>query len=184
MPSQVSDRERFDALWGMHRDAVARFVGRRLPGHEDGADLVAEVFLTAWRRLDELPADPGAARPWLYGVARKTLANRFRGTRREQALRARLRSERAPEPVRGDNSPGAAALVAAFNELSPSDREAIALVTWEELTPTEAAAVLGITPARFRVRLHRARRRLRERAEMFTTTVGKPALGECRPEEA
>ncbi len=82
MATQASERERFDALWEMHRDVVARFVARRLPAHQDGADVVSEVFLAAWRRLDELPAHAAAARPWLYGVARKTLANRFRSDRR------------------------------------------------------------------------------------------------------
>lgn len=184
MASQASDRERFDVLWNTHQDAVACFVARRLPSHEDGADLAADVFLTAWRRLDELPADPAAARPWLYGVARKTLANRYRGDRRAQALHARLRSEATRQPAAGSDLTGAAVLVAAFNELSAADREAIALVTWDELGPKEAAAVLGISPARFRVRLHRARQRLRERADSSTQTAGNLAVGNCTTEKA
>ncbi len=83
-----------------------------------------------------------------------------------------------------DDPSAAPALVAAFNGLSASDREAIALVTWEELEPKEAAAVLGISPRRFRVRLHRARQRLRERYETFTANAAEPAVGRCRTEEA
>jgi predicted DNA-binding protein (UPF0251 family) len=94
--------------------------------------------------------------------SRKQLANRQRGARRRAALIAKL--ARAAEPARGeaavaDNT----ALAGAFNALPPSDREVLGLVAWEELTPREAAAVLGVTPALFSVRLHRARRRLGKR---------------------
>jgi RNA polymerase sigma factor (sigma-70 family) len=163
--------ERFNGLWREHHQAVAKFVLRRLPEREDASDVVADVFVTAWRRLDELTGDTAHARPWLYGVAHKTIANRLRGSRRRSALETRLCLERDvasrgnPLDENGaEPSPEAIPLIKAFNRLSTADREAIALVTWEELTPGEAAKVIGVTPARFRVRLHRARKRLRDRA--------------------
>jgi RNA polymerase sigma factor (sigma-70 family) len=166
-----SREDRFDVLWREHHRAVAKFVLRRLPEHEDPSDVVSEVFVTAWRRLPDLPTEPTKARPWLYRVAHKTIANRLRGSRRRVALETRICNERAtsdgadPQARYGaGQGPDAAALIRAFNGLSAADREAIALVTWEDLTPAEAARVIGIAPARFRVRLHRAKGRLRDRA--------------------
>lgn len=159
------ERERFERLWRAHHQSVARFVARRLPAHEDGADLVAEVFLIAWKRLHELPPGTAASLPWLYGVAFKTIGNRLRGSQRQAALKAKLRSEHEAAPAEDQPAewgPDTAALIAAFNELPIHDREAIALVTWEELTPQEASEAAGISAGRFRVRLHRAKRRLRQ----------------------
>jgi RNA polymerase sigma-70 factor (ECF subfamily) len=163
--------DQFNALWREHHRAVAKFVLRRLPEHEDPSDVVSEVFVTAWRRLGDLPTDRAKARPWLYRVAHKTIANRLRGSRRRVALETRICNERAtPDGADPQGRYGAgtdtkaAALIRAFNGLSAPDREAIALVTWEDLTPAEAARVIGIAPARFRVRLHRAKGRLRDRA--------------------
>jgi RNA polymerase sigma-70 factor (ECF subfamily) len=163
--------DQFNELWQEHHRAVARFVLRRLPEHEDPSDVVSEVFVTAWRRLADLPMEPTKARPWLYRVAHKTIANRLRGSRRRVALETRICNEPAGPDVTDPQDryaagldPRAATLIRAFNGLSAADREAIALVTWEELTPAEAAKVIGVAPARFRVRLHRAKGRLRDRA--------------------
>lgn len=162
-----TDSDRFDRLWRDHHRSVARFIARRLPSYDDGSEVVSDVFLTAWRRLDELPSDSAAALPWLYGVAHKTVANRLRGSRRQLALQARLRSEpeaagRQLGPQGDEPGPDTLALVSSFNHLGVADREAIALVTWDGLTPQEAGKVLGISAARFRVRLHRAKQRLRD----------------------
>jgi RNA polymerase sigma factor (sigma-70 family) len=166
-----SREDRFDVLWREHHRAVAKFVLRRLPQHEDPSDVVSEVFVTAWRRLPDLPTEPARARPWLYRVAHKNIANQLRGSRRRVALETRICNEPATrdgadpqERYGAGQGPEAAALIRAFNALSAADREAIALVTWEDLTPAEAAKVIGIAPARFRVRLHRAKGRLRDRA--------------------
>lgn len=111
----------------------------------------------AWRRLDDVPAGD-AARPWLFGVARKVLANHYRGERRRLALADRLR-EQVGEVVPG-HEPVDPALAQAMDRLSPDDRELLRLVAWEELARDEIAHVLGIPRATVRVRLHRARRRL------------------------
>jgi RNA polymerase sigma-70 factor, ECF subfamily len=138
---------------------VFAYALRRLGDEHAADDVVAETFLVAWRRRDSVPE---SARSWLLGVARKQLANRHRGDRRRAALIAKL--ARSAEPARGEAAVAYnTALAAAFNALPPSDREVLGLVAWEELTPREAAAVLGVTPALFSVRLHRARRRLGKR---------------------
>lgn len=124
----------------------------------DGADdLVAEVFLVAWRRLGDVPEDP---LPWLLGVARRVLANRRRGASRDAALLDRITFE--PASVASAESAGpesARAIVRALSALRESDREALLLVAWEGLSPGQAATVVGIRPNTFAARLSRARRR-------------------------
>jgi RNA polymerase sigma-70 factor (ECF subfamily) len=135
----------------------------RRTGAEDAADIVAETFLVAWRRLEDVP--PGdQARLWLYGVARRTLANQRRGERRRERLGERLRADLPPVLVDPPEPPGPDAL-AALERLGPEDREVLRLSAWEELSPSEVAAVLGISAVAARSRLHRARRRLRRALE-------------------
>ena len=155
-------RVRFELLYGEHAPAVKAYVLRRAQTSV-ADDLVAEVFMVCWRRLDELPAEP---LPWLLGVARRVLSTQRRGERRGVALRQRLAESGAagPRGARlGRRTPGrrrGAALRGALAQLSESDREVLLLIAWEGLSPTQAAAVLGVKAATVRVRLHRARRRL------------------------
>lgn len=175
-------QQRFSSIWEAHHGEVARFVARRLPSHEDGSDVVSEVFLTVWRRISEVPSSPEHLRSWLFGVARKAVANRIRSDRRRADLQTKLCATSVPpaEPADAQGGTAATNLVAAFNKLSAKDREAIALVTWENLAPREAAEVLGLSAARFRVRLHRAKTRLRSHAgEKKAATMESPA--EFRP---
>jgi RNA polymerase sigma-70 factor (ECF subfamily) len=133
---------------------------RGMASPADADDAVAETFAIAWRRRAEIP--PGAELGWLIGVARRVLANRRRGERRLGALRALLAVQRAsvgPDPAERVGDVG---LRAALETLAPLDREALVLVAWFELSAAEAAVALGISAAAFRMRLARARRRLRE----------------------
>jgi RNA polymerase sigma-70 factor, ECF subfamily len=153
-------RVRFELLYGEHAPAVKAYVLRRAQASV-ADDLVAEVFMVCWRRLDELPAEP---LPWLLGVARRVLSTQRRGERRGVALHRRLAENGAPglgEPAPAvDPAAGGPALRGALARLSESDREVLMLIAWEGLSPTQAAAVLGVKAATVRVRLHRARRRL------------------------
>jgi len=154
--------ERFEALFRAEYPAVAVYIGRRAePDVVD--DLVNEVFLVAWRRLDRVPPEP---RAWLLAVARNVIGTHIRGARRSRALAVRLAITEAdwaqPQPTADSGE-----LAAALAGLPEKDREALMLVSWEGLSPSEAAVVLGERPASFRVRLHRARRRLAK-------AVGRP----------
>lgn len=145
--------ERFRAVFA-HLAAVAAYARRR--GSRDADALAAEVMTIAWRRLADVPVDD--PRPWLYATARNLV---LADARRSPPVTTR----EAGEPV--DVAPGPEileldpALDEALQALSRLDREALLLVAWEDLTPTEAARSLGINPTAFRVRLLRARRRLR-----------------------
>jgi RNA polymerase sigma-70 factor (ECF subfamily) len=135
-----------------HLGAVTAYARRR--GSLDADALAAEVMTIAWRRLADLPEDD--PRPWLYATARNLLLAEHRKAATERRhLHELAEPGTSPEVYALDPE-----LATALNELSPLDREALLLTAWEELTPTEAAHALGITPTAFRVRLLRARRRI------------------------
>jgi RNA polymerase sigma factor (sigma-70 family) len=164
----------FTTLYHEHHPAVEAYVRRRLTSGEDIDDVVAEVFLTAWRRLDDVPS--GAALPWLYATARRVLANAYRAEQRRRTLTetvARQRHNLAGDPA--DDVAGAQAVAAAFDSLSGTDREILRLALWEELPARHAAKVIGCTTAAFHVRLHRARRRLRQELERVPSSPVKTA---------
>ena len=138
-----------------HLGAVTAYARRR--GSRDADALAAEVMTIAWRRLADVPADD--ARPWLYATARNLLlAERRQAARTAPAVGL----DRAAEPEPAELDP---CLAGALRSLSSLDREALLLVAWDDLTPKEAAKALGINPTAFRVRLLRARRRLRAKLD-------------------
>ncbi len=151
----------FSRLYHEQGRAVLVYALRRVEDREDAADVVAETFLIAWRRLREVPHDAGA-RLWLYAVARRVIANLHRTERRRTRLGRRLaeslRTTLATHPAPGGE---AAEVLRAMADLGDEDRELLLLVSWEELSPGEAAKVLEISSLAARSRLHRARRRLR-----------------------
>ena len=155
-------RRRFERLYEAYYRPVLGYVVRRTDGSDDAADVIAETFLTAWRRLDDVPAGQ-EARPWLFGVARRVLANHGRAERRRIALGERLRFELAAAPFSREPSPGLADAAAAFRDLPEADREILALAGWEGLDPGQIAVVLGCSRNAARIRLHRARRRFADR---------------------
>ncbi|WP_327048596.1 sigma-70 family RNA polymerase sigma factor [Microbispora sp. NBC_01189] len=148
-----------EAIYKAHYPAIHQYAARRTNSPDDTADLISETFLTAWRRIADVP-EGDDARLWLYGVARRVLANQRRGRSRSAGLAERLKEELAaarpataggPDPVRE-----------AFDDLPDRDREVLALAYWENLTGPEIGRVLGCTATAARIRLHRARRRLAE----------------------
>ena len=149
---------RFEALFAAHADGVYSYARRRTT-REDAEDVVSEAFLTAWRRLDELPSEPF---PWLIGVARNVLANRRRADHRRAALHDRLRRSARVGVVRdpGETTTDQQNVVTALASLSAGEREVIELIAWEGLSPSEVAIALGIARATVYVRLHRIRRQL------------------------
>lgn len=159
MAERASDEDRgkrFDAVFAAHFAAVRAYVVRR-SGGAPVDDVLSETFLVAWRRLDDLPDD---ALPYLLGVARRVLANQRRGEARRAALINRL-SSLVPHSQRVEpDSEVFGSLGDAIAMLRASEREALLLVAWEGLEPGRAARVVGCTPAAFRARLYRARRRL------------------------
>jgi DNA-directed RNA polymerase specialized sigma24 family protein len=95
--TETGRRQRFDALFAAFSSDIVAYCGWRA-GASEAQDAVAEVFLTAWRRLDEVP-EGDAARVWLYATARRVIANQRRSQRRRVALQERLALEPPPTPT-------------------------------------------------------------------------------------
>jgi RNA polymerase sigma-70 factor (ECF subfamily) len=154
------DRLRFEAAFRDHYAAILAFALRRTSDRGAAEDAAAETFAVAWRRRVTLPERP---LPWLYAVALRVLANQRRGGERRRRLEERVAAEHAVAPATSDPGDALArrtAFAAAFARLEEDDREVLRLIAWEGLGPREAAGVLGCSYGAFRVRLHRARRRL------------------------
>lgn len=157
--SEAERRRRFDALFATYSADIVAYCGWRADGG-DAQDAVSEVFLTAWRRLDDLP-DGDAARVWLYATARRVIANQRRSIRRRAALQERLALEAASAPSERIADQEESLVYEALNRLPPSDREVLLLAEWEGLTPMQIATVMHCLTVTARGRLHRARRRFR-----------------------
>jgi len=162
------DENEFEQLYADHWREVLGYALRRTGSPSDAADVASEVFLVVWRRRDEVPGHDDF-RPWLYGVARNVLLNHRRGERRRERLGALLLSavdEQHPDTadvvVDRDQHQ---ALIDAVGGLPEPDRELVTLVSWDGLSPTEAAMALQTNPVTARVRLHRGRKRLRASLE-------------------
>jgi RNA polymerase sigma-70 factor (ECF subfamily) len=154
MPRVMDDDARFERLYRAHASSVRAYARRRLRSEAFADDVVSDVFLVVWRRLHEMPPEP---RPWLYGIARKALANRRRGEARAAALTARITSEQRDRLAHDSDDEGR--VREALAQLSEPDRELLLLHAWEGLEPAELAQALDARPGTIAVRLHRARRR-------------------------
>jgi RNA polymerase sigma factor (sigma-70 family) len=161
-PEDEQARARFERLYRETRADLLAYVLRRAANAEDAADLLAETYGIAWRRLDAIPAGEGA-RLWLFGIARKLLLKGASKARTRDALVERLATElRVAEPFNHsvEDEPSGA-LRAALASLSMREREIVLMASWEGLTPREIGAVVGLPANVIRVRLHRARKRLK-----------------------
>ncbi len=163
MTSEATEHEdRFRRVYAVNFEPLLGYAMRRVAQPEDAADVVAETFLVAWRRSSEMPPE-AEIRLWLYGVARRILANHRRGTTRRdrlgERLRHGLRAMTAIDP--GREVPERLTVHAALAKLGELDREVLMLTFWECLEPREIAVVLRLAPATVRTRLSRARTRFR-----------------------
>ena len=176
-----ADAVRFNALWEAYAGRVLAYATRHV-GPDDAQEVVAETFLVAWRRLADVP---GHSLPWLLVVARNTVANHRRSGYRGAAVQSELaRLERAAGPGTGADVTATerALALSRLAALTPKEREALLLVSWDGLEPTEAADVAGCTVAAFHVRLHRARRRLQSAVDPGVDDEPAPAGASPRPD--
>lgn len=157
-----SSDTRFRRLFDEHEVAMREYCSRRL-GVDEANDAAAEVFLVAWRKIDQVPTGD-EARLWLYGVARNVVRNASRGSRRRQRLAAKTAGTApnhgsGPEELvvrRAEDD----LVLKAMSQLKPDDEELIRLHTWEELSRAELSAILDVSKAAIDMRLSRARKRL------------------------
>ncbi len=176
--SEIERRARLERLFEQHYAAVLAYALRRAP-RAAAEDVASETFVVVSRRIADVPVDP---LPWLYGVARRVLANERRGEARRDRLTQELGVN--AEPVCADAARSdVGGVLAVLAQLPEPDREALMLTAWEGLSSAEAAAAAGCSRVAMRARLSRARRRLArllEGDEQTMTTaspVSPPAAG-------
>jgi RNA polymerase sigma factor (sigma-70 family) len=152
------DQAAFARVYSSSYHLVLRYCYRRIGDMESAKELTQETFVVAWRRNRDAPE---SVTPWLYGIARRVLADYWR------ARRVRLVTVPMGETVDVMVEDGRFSAVGllqdlrrAFARLSESDREVLRLVLWEELDSSAVARVLGCNRGAVAVRLFRARRRL------------------------
>lgn len=183
-----ADRTWFEELFRATSTPIRRYVARRLPA-DAVDDVVAEVYVTAWRARERIPDPP---LPWLYRAAANHVLHDRRALARRDRLRVRLagtdpasaeaRSRGASLPAGADRELAVDEEVgAAVAQLSPADAEVLRLHYWEELSATEIAYVLDINAAAVRVRMHRARRRVAALLTHDRPTHQSPARGPGQP---
>ena len=180
--SIARDPLRFESFYREHVDAVQRFLARRVSDPQLVADLTAEVFLAAIVGAESYDPARGASRAWLYGIARHALASRLRRDARERSAMHRISArdllddddiERLLERIGSESQ--TRALLRGLDRLPPSERSVLELVAVDELALAEAARLLGIRRATARVRLHRARRRMRSQLQLHGQSRKQPA---------
>ncbi|MCF6522568.1 sigma-70 family RNA polymerase sigma factor [Streptomyces sp. JJ36] len=179
----VRDPGLFAEFYRRHIDGVTRFVARRVADPHTVADLTAEVFLAVIDSADSYRPGRGSEAAWLYGIARNVVSTEHRRTSREAALTGRIAGRRLLErddiarlEDRLDAEAAGRRALAAMRRLPAGERAVLELVAVDQLTVGEAAAALGIRQVTARVRLHRARRALRDVAE----PAGAPGAAEQR----
>jgi len=159
---------RFEAVYAAYRTPVLGYALRRTLSPDDAADILAETFLVAWRKLDQIPSGPDA-RLWLFAVARNALANHYRGERRRIALAARLGTELAQFYLPPEYDGESARIAAALRRLPEDQREVLTLSAWEGLDYGQIATVLGCSRNAVRIRIHRARTRLAAELQVISS---------------
>lgn len=179
----VRDPRLFEEFYRRHVDAMLRFVARRVDDPHTAADLTAEIFLAVLDSAHTYRPRLGSETAWLYGIARNVVSSERRRVAREAERDLRISGRRLLEPddiARIEDkldaeSPGRHVL-AALARLPEGERAVMELIAVDQLTVTEAAAALGIRQVTARVRLHRARKALREETSPSGTEAPDTSL--------
>src|SRR5665213_1723515 len=155
-----ADEERFGAIYESTRPLITAYALRRTASREDTADVVADTYEIAWRKLDDIPGSPDDVL-WLYVTARRVLSNHHRRHRRRDELATRIADglgtiDRSEEPIDEDSL----VALSCLRSLPEEDRELLMLTAWDGLSGADAGRALGCSPTAARIRLHRARARL------------------------
>ncbi|NQX17973.1 sigma-70 family RNA polymerase sigma factor [Rathayibacter sp. VKM Ac-2857] len=150
----------FEAVYLANAADLLSYFERRVSPVADAADLLSDTYLVAWRKVDSLPTDPEQARMWLFGVARRTLANVQRGNARRSELAGKLASTLHAMPSEDPTAENLDVRLA-LDALAPDQSELVKLVLWDGFTVIEAGKILGFSASTARGRYQRARASLR-----------------------
>lgn len=138
----MSERS-FSELYTHAYPLVYRYVARRI--RHDVDDIAIEVFATAWRRKDKLPESRDDQLLWLYGVARRKVANAIRLSKRKSQFVAGMRN--SGQDATGTDAKAVASMLvhSSLSRMKPKEREVLLLVEWDGLSVGEAARILGVS---------------------------------------
>jgi RNA polymerase sigma factor (sigma-70 family) len=177
----ADDARRFTALYTEQHSLVRNFARRRV-GEDLAQEIVAETFLVAWRRIDDVPVSPT---PWLYRIALYEIANLRRRQAKAFRLRDALQEHHVSLSRQGESHEAtdlADAVAVAFETLKPRDQEILRLAAWDQLSAVEGAAVLQCSISAYRMRLHRARMRLAATSDVRGLVESQPGQVSEGPE--
>lgn len=166
-------RTQFRYLYESTFAEIYAFVARSQGSGSDTDDVVAEIYLAAWRRINDVPLPPND-RLWMYGVARNMLARFDRSGRRRRRLFTRLSSHADAGTPTVETSSSHPEVTNAVAHLPKREREVIQLIYWDGLSQDDAATVIGCSTNALRIRLHRAKRRLSRRLGIAETASTQP----------
>ncbi len=166
----AGDGDAYAILFRRHVRPITAYAVRRCANSEEVSDLVAETFMTALAAASRYRPETPTALPWLFGIARRVL---YRHRRKAAGLtRLQVKASYAYPRYQGSEEDAIAnaidaarrqpAIEEALAALPKGEREVLELVAYDGLTPSEAAAALNVTANAARLRLSRARRRMRE----------------------
>ncbi|HEY7469831.1 MAG TPA: sigma-70 family RNA polymerase sigma factor [Acidimicrobiia bacterium] len=176
-PAPADDEARFVEIYRRYGKPIQAYCARRTD-RSQVADAVAETFLVAWRRFEQLP-EGDAALPWLYGVAYRVLSHQWRHRTRSRSLVERLSGltgiETVPPDVVVVRSEEYRMVLTALARLRTIDQEILRLTVWEELSYPDVALVLQIEEGAVRQRVYRARRNLGSEYRKLTGDHQPPA---------
>jgi RNA polymerase sigma factor (sigma-70 family) len=183
---QSDEQVAFERLYRKHFEAVYAYVMRRAAS-ADRADLISDVFATAWTRIADVPGAP-EDKLWLFGVARRVVSQHSRGKSRRERLDVKLRRSVVPVAAAGprDTSDLEERALSLIDALKPKDRELVTLIVWDGMTHAEVATILGCSTNAVGIRWHRALKRLRRdisgatdhQTKQSTLTLGQPLTEE------
>lgn len=190
MRDDAAVEARFRHLYDAFYRRVLGYTLRRTPNPAAAEDVVAEVFLIAWRRIGDVPEVDDEAIAWLFGAARRVMANTRRGDARRDRLVERLRRRVPPEIFAGEVEASVIAgdehqaILAAVGRLRAEDAEILQLIAWEQLSHQQVAVVLDCSVNAVGIRVHRARQRLTEELAKGCGPAGhKPSVTNLSPTE-
>ena len=179
-PGEPDREQQFRTLYAAVYPDLLRFVRRRADA-DRAEDIVADTFLVVWRRVGEVPSSAGDARAWIFGISRNILLNNGRGERRSGALGLRLAdaADLLVSTADIDLATRRIDIARAWRMLSETHQETLGLAVFEDLSGPQAAAVLGVSPVAYRLRLSRARRALRLLLDHLpaSSATPQPVLG-------
>lgn len=175
------DRDRIATALEDAGPDLLRFLARRTSSSDDAADLLGHIALTAWRRRRSAPSNDAEIRLWLFGIARHSLSNHWRASKRALALTRHLKEGMNNDTIAADITEQIAErdrINQALGTLSPEAAELMRLVHWDDLTLQQAATLLRIPPSTARSRYAAAKARLRDQLITHdpSTTGDRPSV--------